>query len=312
MKVLVQGSIPADHLKSLSEHFTVDFSQADWSDQDLLDKLANYEAVLVRSGAFGPDKIDAGKKLKIIANFGAGYDAIDADYARQKGILVTNTPQAVRTPTAETTLLIMLGAIRHYDHFRGMIHAGQWPDQTQPENLTQSLLGAKVGIVGFGSIGQEVARLLQPFNVQLSYYQRHESPQAADYQAQYMSFDDLLAHNDVITVHVPLTDETHHMFDQAAFEKMQPSAYFINMARGPVHDEAALIKALESGQIAGAGLDVFEEEPKISPELLTMDQVFTMPHLGTATHPARRAMAEEASQCIISFLVEGEEMYRVN
>lgn len=312
MKILVIGQVNEEGLKHLHEHFEVTHYQEKRSREETLTELGEYDGVLLRRGKADKVFIDAGKKLKIISNYGAGYNHIDAKYAREKGILVTNTPDAVRTPTAETTLLMILGSVRRYEYYRNQLHQGVWPDSSQPENLSPSLEGATVGIVGFGSIGQDVARLLQPFNVDILYYQRNQSDAEKEYQATYVDFDTLLQESDIITVHVPLTDETYHMFDADAFNKMKSTAHFINMARGPVHDETALVEALKTGQIAGAGIDVFEDEPRIHPDLLTLDNAFIAPHIGTSTHQARLAMTYQAADNIISYLVDGIEKNRVN
>lgn len=312
MKILVVGQVNDEGLKNLHEHFEVTHYQEKRSREETLAELGEYDGVILRRGKADKAFIDAGKNLKIISNYGAGYNHIDTDYAREKGILVANTPDAVRTPTAETTLLMILGSVRRYEYYRNLLHQGIWPESSKSENLSHSLEGATVGIVGFGSIGQEVARLLQPFNVDILYYQRHQSDAEKIYQATYVDFDTLLQESDIITVHVPLTDETYHMFDAEAFNKMKSTAHFINMARGPVHHEAALVKALKTGQIAGAGIDVFEDEPRIHPDLLTLDNAFIAPHIGTTTHQARLAMTYQAADNIISFLVDGIEKNRVN
>jgi len=256
----------------------------------------------------------AAKRVKIIANYGVGYSNIDVEYAAQLGIVVTNTPDPVIEPTAEMALALMLAAARRVsecDHKLRTPNGLQWGVL---ENLGQSLYGKTLGIVGMGRIGQALARRALACGMHIIYYNRHHlAPELeATYRTHRVELDELLRISDVISLHTPLTDETHHLINRNRLKQMKPSAILVNTARGAVIDEAALVDALQKGCIAAAALDVYEFEPNILPELLLLDNVVLAPHNGTATVDARNDMARLASQNIIRFFEGRTDITRVN
>ncbi|GHT57394.1 D-glycerate dehydrogenase [Bacteroidia bacterium] len=244
----------------------------------------------------------AAPKLKIIANYAVGYDNIDVAFATERGIAVANTPDPVVEPTAELAFGLMIAAARRIAECDRRLREDniRWG---LFENLGTVLIGKTLGIIGMGRIGQAVARRASASCMKVVYHNRTRL--AADieqkYDAQYLSFDELLATSDYVSLNMPLNAETHHLIDRAAFEKMKQGAILINTARGAVVDEAALTESLRKGKLRAAGLDVYEFEPKITPELLTMDNVVLAPHNGTAATEVREEMMRYTAGNIVRF-----------
>ncbi len=253
----------------------------------------------------GPELLDVDEPLKIVANVAVGYENIDVATAQRRGIVVANTPDVLTEATADHTFALLLATARHVAEADAAVREGRFA----PWRLQQPFLGADVhgrtlGIVGLGRIGAAVARRGRfGFDMHVLVHSRREKPDLErELGAEYVSFETLLSDSDFVSVHVPLTPETHHLFDAAAFERMRSSAVLINVARGPVVDESALVRALEAGAIAGAGLDVFEGEPAIHPGLTRCSNVVLTPHLGSATLDTRRAMADIAVDNVLAVL----------
>ena len=240
------------------------------------------------------DVIDAAPNLKLIANFGAGFNNIDTAYARTKGIDVTNTPFVSSTATAEVASGLVIALMRRIvegDHRMRTIGFDGWAPLFF---LGHELAGKTLGIVGLGSIGRGVAQRLHAFDMKIIYTQRHQADPAteAHYNAEYVTLDALLKRSDVVTLHCPLTPETHHMIDAPQFAMMKDSAMIINCARGPVLNEDALLKALQDHKLAGAALDVYEAEPNVADGFKKLKNVILTPHIGNASFEARDAMAK--------------------
>lgn len=253
--------------------------------------------------------MDAGKSLKIISNFGVGYNNIDIAYAKERGIVVTNTPDPVVEPTAELAFALMSDLARRVSECDAKLKRRddglKWGVM---ENLGVGLWGKRLGIVGLGNIGKAIARRALVSGMEVVYYNRHPlSWLEEDYLGvSYLPFEELLATSDYLSLNTPLTESTFHLMDRTTIAQMKRGAFLINTARGPVVDEAALVSALRSGHLAGAGLDVYEFEPKITADLLTMDNVVLVPHIGTATMDARIEMGNYAAENILLFF-RGEE-----
>lgn len=267
------------------------------------------------------DRIDeevlsAGRGLKIVANVAVGYENIDIEAARRLGILVTNTPDVLTEATADLTFALLLATARRIAEADRAVREGQFPVWSlDPPLLGIDVHGATLGIVGMGRIGTAVARRGRlGFGMRILYHNRTRSEaveQALD--AEYVPFDRLLAESDFVSVHVPQTEETQHLFDASAFGQMKPTAILINAARGSVVDEAALVSALEQGVIAGAGLDVYENEPTVHPKLLQLtERVVLSPHLGSATRETRHAMVRVAVDNILAVLAGRPPITPVN
>jgi lactate dehydrogenase-like 2-hydroxyacid dehydrogenase len=234
----------------------------------------------------------AGPHLRVVANVAVGYDNIDVAAARERGVVVTNTPGVLDDATADLTLGLILAAARRIaegDRFLRRAEPWIWgPLMMRGLDLSA---GATLGVVGFGRIGRAVARRARGFGLRLLATPTR-SPLSDDDAAgvTFADFDAVLAESDVVTLHVPLTEETHHLLDAAALDRMQPTALLVNTARGPIIDTDALVRALQEGRIGGAALDVFEDEPTVDPRLLALDNVVLTPHLGSAGHATREAM----------------------
>ncbi|MEA1870963.1 MAG: D-glycerate dehydrogenase [Candidatus Bipolaricaulota bacterium] len=275
--------------------------------EELLEKVCDAEALIcLLSDRIDTTVIDAAPALKIIANLGVGTDNIDIAAAHAKGIVVTNTPGALTETTADFTFALLLAAARRIVEGDAFIRAGKflgW-ELIQPQ-LGTDVYGKRLGVVGMGRIGTAVARRGHfGFQMSIMYCNRHRNFEAeAELGAHHVSFDELLEVSDFVCVHTPLTEETHHLFDKDAFRLMKNGAILVNVARGPVVDEEALVWALESGEIAGAGIDVYEREPKIHSGLLKLkERVVLTPHLGSATETTRQALAKIAVDNVLLVL----------
>lgn len=259
----------------------------------------------------GIDTVDAATiaalpdTIGLIANIAVGTDNIDLDAAKARGILVSNTP-VVTEDTADFAFALLLAASRHIvaaDHY---VRARLW-EQGTAFALGQRVHGAKLGIVGFGAIGQAVARRAQGFGMDIRYWNRSAPSGETDLSVtRVTSLEQLVEEVDMVSIHLPLTPETHHLFDRKLLNRFKPGSILVNTARGAVVDEAALVNVLKSGQIAAAGLDVFEEEPRIHPDLLAMDQVVLAPHIGTASTACRMDMIRSVIANLLAFLETGQ------
>ncbi len=228
--------------------------------------------------------LDALPDVRVVANFAVGYDNIDVDACTARGVWVTNTPDVLTEATADLTLALILAVARRLHEGERLVREGRFDGWSPTMLLGMELSGKTLGIYGPGRIGQAVARRAEAFGMEI----------LATGRGSGVPFEELLAHSDVISIHAPLTEQTWHAFDDAAFARMKPTALLINTARGPIVDEGALVGALRAGRIAGAGLDVYEEEPRVHERLLRRDDVVLLPHLGSATRETRRAMAQLA------------------
>ena len=234
--------------------------------------------------------LDAGKSLRIVANIAVGYNNIDVDTCRARGVIVTNTPDVLTNACADFTWALILGITRRLGEAERQLRRGDWKGWALDHMLGMELRGKRLGLVGVGRIGRAVADRAPAFGMEVVYHARRP----VDLTAEYLSLDRLLATSDVVSLHCPLTPETHHLIDQKALTKMKRTAYLINTARGPVVDEAALAWGLQQRLIAGAALDVYEKEPEVHPDLLRLENVMLIPHIASATTETRTAMADLA------------------
>ena len=273
---------------------------------ELLAGAADADALIcLLSDRIDADVLAAAPRLRVVANAAVGYENVDVEAAETRAVVVTNTPDVLTEATADLTFALLLAAARNVTIADRGLRAGEFPAW----GLQQPLLGFDVhgktlGIVGMGRIGTAVARRGRfGFGMRILYHNRHRSPDEAALHAEWRSFEQLLAESDFVSVHVPLTDETRHLFDRVALERMKPSAVFVNVSRGAVVDEEALAEALAAQRIAAAGLDVFENEPRVHPSLLELsDRVVLTPHLGSATVATRRAMSRLCVENVLAVL----------
>jgi glyoxylate reductase len=248
--------------------------------------------------------IDAAPMLKIVANVAVGYDNVDVAAAVERGVVVTNTPGVLDDATADLTLALLLATARRLVEGDRLVRSGRPWTWGMHFMLGSDLRGKRLGIVGLGGIGARVAERARAFGMEIAYHSRRPAPAevAERLGAERTALEQLLASSDVVSLHCPLTPETRHLIGAAELERMKPGAILLNAARGPLVDEAALAAALAAGEIAAAGLDVYEHEPRVEPALLGLDNVVLAPHLGSATVETRTAMAELAARNAISVL----------
>ena len=302
-KVLVTGIVPKEGLTELMEKFDVTYSEEPFTREYVLENLHKYDALLLMGQKADKELIEAGKNLKLISLNAVGFDHVDIEFAKSKGIVVENSPQAVRVPTAEMTFALLLAATKRLAFYDKIVRAGNWIDPSERKYQGLTLEGATLGVYGFGRIGQTVAKLAQSFGMKVLYHDtfRLSEEKEKELNVKYVEFDELLKNSDVITIHAPGLPTTKGKFNKEAFKKMKNRSYLINAARGPIIVEADLVEALKTGEIAGAGLDVFEFEPKVSEELRALDSVIMAPHAGTGTVEGRITLAKEAAENIIEF-----------
>jgi glyoxylate reductase len=248
------------------------------------------------------DRIDAsilsqaGPRLKLIASFGTGVDHIDLKTARQRGIIVTNTPGVLTEDTADMTMALILAVPRRLAEGERLVRSGKWTGWGPTSMLGHRIWGKRLGIIGMGRIGTAVARRARGFGLAVHYHNRRRvHPELeADLEATYWeSLDQMLARMDIVSINCPHTPATYHLLSARRLKLMQPHAYIVNTSRGEVIDENALARMIERGEVAGAGLDVFEHEPAINPKLLRLDSVVLLPHMGSATLEGRIDMGEK-------------------
>jgi lactate dehydrogenase-like 2-hydroxyacid dehydrogenase len=313
-KVLVTRRWPEPVERQLAERCDAVFNEADrpLSRADLSAAMAEFD-VLCPTVC---DRIDAeviggGDRVKLIANYGVGFDHIAVDAAKAKGIAVTNTPGVLTDATADIALTLILMAARRAGEGERELRAGEWSGW-RPTHLLGSFLKDKVlGLVGFGRIGIATARRAHHgFGMKIAYYGRREAEPAIvrELDAEFFpNLTDLLAASDFVSLHVPGGGETEGLIGEAALGAMKPGAYLINTARGGIVDHAALAAALRNGHLAGAGLDVYPAEPQVPQELLGLENVVLLPHLGSATRETRTSMGERALANVVAW-AEGEPL----
>ena len=247
----------------------------------------------------------AGKKLKLIANYGTGVDHIDLAAAREKGITVTNTPDVLTEDTADMTMALILAVPRRLVEGERIVRSGDWSGWSPTWMLGHRIFGKRLGIIGMGRIGQAVARRARGFGLSIHYHNRnrvHEEIENELEATYWESLDQMLAHMDFVSVNCPHTPATYHLLSARRLKLLQPHAVIVNTARGEVIDENALTQVLQSGDIAGVGLDVFEHAPAVNPKLLALDNVVLLPHMGSATFEGRGDMGEKVVINIQTFV----------
>jgi lactate dehydrogenase-like 2-hydroxyacid dehydrogenase len=301
-KILVTRKLPSSILSKLEPVGTVDLYSGDGAmpHNELVARIADQDAVVcMLTEQIRQDVVDAAARLKIVANVAVGYNNIDVAYARSRGIVVTNTPDVLTESVADFTWALILAITRRLSEGERLVRKGEWKGWAFDFMLGSGLGGKQLGLVGLGRIGRAVAMKAPAFGMRVAYTSRRN---AEVHGAEFMSFDRLLNTSDVVSVHVPLSDATRHMIDKRALARMKRSAYLVNTSRGPVIDEASLAWALQEHLIAGAALDVYENEPAIHPDLLRLENALLIPHLGSGTTETRFAMASLAVDNVVAVL----------
>ena len=300
--ILVTRRLPSSIISKLETVGTVEMFSGDRtiSPEELRDRIAGKDALVsMLTERIDASIIDAATQLKVISNVAVGYNNIDVAHARSRGIIVTNTPDVLTESVADFTWALILGVTRRLSEGERLLRRGGWKGWAFDFMLGTELSGKQLGLVGFGRIAQAVARKAPAFGMRVAYTSRRDANVAG---AERLSVDRLLNTSDVVSLHVPLTVETRHLIDRRALARMKRSAYLVNTARGPVVDEAALAWALQQHLLAGAALDVYENEPEVHADLLALDNVLLAPHLGSGTTETRTAMADLAARNVVAVL----------
>lgn len=306
-KVLVTRAIQEKPLQLLQEYAEVTMNPENrvLRPEEIMAHLPGQVGLLAMGGdPITEQVLGAGKDLKIVANNAVGFNNIDLVAATRLKIAVTNTPDVLTDTTADLTFALILAVARRIVEADRYVRAGKWVGWTPELMLGQDVYGKTLGIIGLGRIGAAVAKRAQGFAMKVIYTDIRRLPPAveAQHNLNFLPKRDLLQEADFVTLHVPLTPETRHLIGAPELRLMKNSAFLINASRGPVVDEQALVAALKLGIIAGAGLDVFEEEPKVHPQLLQMENVVVLPHIGSATRATREKMSLVAVNNILAVL----------
>ena len=312
-RVIVTRRWPAAVEEALSARFDAQLNMDDrpFSREELAAALRGADALCPTvNDAIGGDLFGSGVRARVIANYGVGYNHIDVDAARNHGIVVTNTPDVLTDCTADLAMTLMLMCARRVGEGERELRAGNWTGWRPSHLVGSRVTGRTLGIVGMGRIGQATARRARHgFGMRIACYSRSPVPQAVldELQAHQVSdLDELATSVDFLSLHCPATPETHHLIDRRRLALMRRTAFLINGSRGPLVDEQALADALANGRLAGAGLDVYEAEPTVCDELLELDNVVLLPHMGSSTAETRNAMGMRVVKNLDRFFA-GEE-----
>lgn len=306
--VYVTRVIPQPGVDALSRHAEVEINSDDvpLTHEQLCKMAASHDAlVTLLTDKIDADVLESGRgRLRVVANVAVGYDNIDVEAATRAGIMVTNTPGVLTDTTADLAWTLLMAIARRISEAERFLRAGHFKGWGIMMLLGGDVHGKTLGLVGFGRIGQAVARRSAGFDMRILYYDPvvQAEEQARALGAQRVDLPTLLSESDFVSVHTPLTPETHHLLGAEQFELMKNTAYLINTSRGPVIDEAALAQALKDDVIAGAALDVFEREPQVQPELLELENALLVPHIGSATVATRAKMATMAADNVSAAL----------
>jgi len=311
-RILVTEPIVGEVIDFLRNHADVVVGDRGsyYSEDSLIEVLSDYDAIIsMLSTPVSRRVLESSKRLKVVANYAVGYNNVDTSAAKELGIRVTNTPGALTEATADITWALILAAIRHIPASEAFLRQGKFDGWDPLGFLGYDLHGKTLGIIGMGRIGQAVARRAVGFGMNIKYHNRKPVPADVEqrYAATYVDdFRDLVRQSDVVSLNCPLTPENRHMIDRDMLQQMKRSAILINTGRGPLVDEAALAEALKMGWIAGAGLDVYEEEPVVNQDLLDAPNAVLLPHIGSATYEARIRMGMLAAKGLLHLLDGGD------
>ncbi len=316
--VLVARAVFPDVIERLRQHFEVEHNPDDalWPQGELLRRLQGKQGVFTTGG----ERIDAAllaacPELKICANMAVGYNNFDLPAMTAAGVLATNAPGVLTETTADMGFALLMAAARRVTEGEHFLRAGRWDRWAYDMLVGQDVHGSTLGIIGMGRIGQAIARRgALGFGMRVIYHNRSRLPEAqeAAVGARYVGKDELLQQADHVVLVVPYSAAAHHTIGARELALMKPTATLVNIARGGIVDDAALARALQQGRIAAAGLDVFEGEPRVHPDLLACRNVVLTPHIGSATVPTRRAMAQLAADNLIGYLTEGKPVTPLN
>src|SRR5213594_4274326 len=294
--VFISNNLPQDSVGLIPRSHSLDYNDSDapLSKAELISRLKGKDGLICHIISTIDDEVlAAAPTLKVVANVAVGYNNIDVAAAKRRGVIVTNTPDVLTETTADFAWALLMAAARRVVEADRYARSGQWKAWKWDLLWGADVHGKTLGVIGFGRIGRAVARRAGGFNMSILYHDALRADAAAEreFNATFVTKERLLADADFVTVHTNLTVETRHLIDEAALKRMKKTAVLVNAARGPIVDEAALVRALREGWIAGAGLDVFEDEPTIHPGLLPLPNVVLAPHIASASRDTRTGMA---------------------
>lgn len=305
-KVLITRSIQQSVIYRISQHCDVQVHPVDESmpPQLLASSMRDVDGVMPAGVQISREIIDAAPRLRVVSNIAVGYDNIDVEACNRRRILVTNTAGVLTEATADLAFALLFAVGRRVTEGDRYVRGGHWKQWQWNCLWGTEMHGKTLGLYGFGRIAQATARRGRGFSMRILYHARHRVPASVkkEFAAEFVDRESLLRQSDFLSLHVPLTPETRHAIGAPELALMKPSAFVINAARGPIIDEAALVQALQAGRLAGAGLDVFEDEPQVHPALIAMDNVTLSPHVGSATAETRLRMAMLASENLLAAL----------
>ncbi|MGM0603830.1 MAG: 2-hydroxyacid dehydrogenase [Bacillota bacterium] len=316
-KIYITRKIPDIGLDMLKEKFDIKVNEKDrvLTKEEIIENMDRCDGLLsLLTDTIDKEIIASNPNLEIISNYAVGYNNIDIDYASKNDIIVTNTPGVLTETTADMTWALMMAISRRIVESDKFVRDQKYKGWAPKLLLGKDVYGKKLGIIGLGRIGRAVARRAEGFGMEVYYNKRSplSDKEEKELNVTYCGLKELLKSSDFITINCLLNDQTHHLIGEHEFKVMKNTAVIINTARGPIINEDELVKALKKGEIAGAALDVFENEPKVHPELLKMDNVILTPHTASATTETRNKMAEIAAQNLIDFFAGDKVEYAVN
>ncbi|MCK4251506.1 D-glycerate dehydrogenase [candidate division WOR-3 bacterium] len=307
-KVLLTRLLPQDGIDLLEKHVELEINPEDkiMPKEKIIDKIKDKDGLIcLLTDKIDTEIIDAGENLKIIANYAVGFNNIDVEETTKRNIPVTNTPGVLTETTADLVFALILSTARKIVEADRFLRGGKFKGWAPMLFLGNDVYNKTLGIIGFGRIGRAVAQRAKGFHMKIIYHEpvRLSHDIEKEYNTEYKNFGDLLKESDFITIHTPLVESTHHLISEKEFSLMKKTAYLINAARGPIVDEKALVEALKERKIAGCALDVFEREPDVEKELITIPNTILVPHIGSASIETRTKMALIVAENVIAVLV---------
>lgn len=315
-KVLLTRQLPEVAIEKLEAHVDLEIFPYDraMTPEELKEAVVDKEGLLcLLTDTISPELMDAAPKLKVVSNYAVGYNNIDISAATDRNIIVTNTPDVLTETTADMTFGLMLMAARRVLEAGDLLRSGNWKGWSPMQFMGTDIHGSTLGIIGMGRIGKALTKRARGFDMEVIYWNRTRLKVREEKQLglRYVKFNEVLLQSDFISLNVAYNEDTHHLIDEGALQKMKQSAFFINTSRGGTVDEEALIDALENNKIAGAGLDVFENEPNINPRFLELKNTVILPHIASASVATREKMAMVAVDNLLAVLAGKKPAYRV-
>lgn len=305
-RILVSRGLPAPAIELVPPDVDVDYNgfERALTKPELISRLRGRQGLICQIVDTVDDEVLATEGLRVVSNVAVGYNNIDVDAARRRGIVVTNTPEVLTETTADFTWALIMAVARRVAEADRFVRSGQWKTWDYNLLLGHDVHGKTLGLVGFGRIGRAVARRAQGFDMRVLYHDAVQADPKTERElgSSFTPLHALLAQADFVSLHTPLIAETRHLLDEQALRAMKKTAIVVNAARGPIVDEAALVRALREGWIAGAGLDVFEDEPRVHPGLLSLSNVVLAPHIASGSSETRLAMGTLAVRNCLAVL----------